>query len=99
MYSTPSMWPIRQMKAFKSDVVDLRRSTVDLDFTCFNSMAGRNSPPTCVKIQKNGSAFGSQSTSSDQLPFVRWAGSWQGFGLSKARIIGTFLRTRCMRAT
>jgi hypothetical protein len=28
--------------------VDLRRSTVDLDSTCFNSMAGRNRPPTSV---------------------------------------------------
>ena len=25
-------------------------STADLDFTCFNSMAGRNSPPTIVKF-------------------------------------------------
>lgn len=26
-------------------------STADLDFTCFNSMAGRNSPPTIVKFK------------------------------------------------
>ena len=36
--------------------VDLRRSTVDLDFTCFNSMAGRNSLPTIVKSHKSKSA-------------------------------------------
>jgi hypothetical protein len=37
--------------------VDLRRSTVDPDFTCFNSMAGRNNgrkpeaaiPPTSIE--------------------------------------------------
>ena len=32
--------------------VDLRRPTADLDFTCFNSMAGRDSPPTIAKFQK-----------------------------------------------
>ena len=33
--------------------MDLRRSTVDLDFTCFNSMSGRNRPPTIAKFQKS----------------------------------------------
>ena len=33
--------------------MDLRRSTVDRNFTCFNSMAGgRNGPPTCGTFQK-----------------------------------------------
>jgi len=52
--------------------VDLRRSTVDRDFTCFNSMAGRNSPPTCVKFQKSDQPFHllEAFSSDDQSPFV-----------------------------
>jgi hypothetical protein len=33
--------------------VDHRRSTVDLDFTCFNSMAGRNSRRKSVKLPQS----------------------------------------------
>jgi hypothetical protein len=38
-------------------MMDLRRSTADLDFTCFNSRARRNYPPTSAKHQKSKSPF------------------------------------------
>jgi hypothetical protein len=38
-------------------MMDLRRSTVDLDFACFNSMVRRNGPPTIAKFQKSKSAL------------------------------------------
>ena len=37
--------------------MDLRRSTVDLDFICFSSMAGRDRPPTNTKLEKSRSAL------------------------------------------
>ena len=40
--------------------------SVDSDFTCFNSMAGRNSPPTCVKFQKSDHPFHSRRGPSPQ---------------------------------
>ena len=54
--------------------VDLRRSTVDPVFACFNSMAGRSCPPTLARFQKSDQSFlsrNSQHTTNVNGPLSR----------------------------